>query len=292
MKKKTLIILLVVASLFACINIKPIGVKADSGFDSSYSSGGGFSSGSSSYSSGSSWSSSSSSRDYSYSGSGSGYRSSSGDAASAFIALIIIFGIIILVIIKSKGQNLPGFNLDHSKELSDDEVKKYIKDFDKDKFLMNRYNDYVKVQEDWMNFEYESLRSNLTDELYNQYEMQLDTLKVKNEKNVMKNFVYKDSMITKVSEENKQITVTMELVVSFIDYIEQNGNAVRGSSTRPITQHYEITFVLSSVKLDSCPNCGAKLKNNASQTCEYCGSKISKVGEKAVMSKKESLGQR
>ena len=182
--------------------------------------------------------------------------------------------------------------LDHSKEVDAEKVKEYIKDFDKELFLKERYNDFVKIQEDWMNFNYDGLREKLTDELYNQYEMQLDTLKAKNQKNIMRNFIYNDSMITNISKENKLITINMELSVSFADYIEQNGKIARGNNRILVNQHYNLTFVLSEIEIDKCPNCGAHLSADASQKCEYCGSIVSRVGNKAVLSKKESINQR
>ncbi len=286
MKKKFLILILTIISLFACLNFNaPLGVKADSGFDSSYDSGGSWDSGSDWGSSSSDWGSSSYSSD-SYSGE---------FTIIDFVIFMII--IVIIIIVVARASNASGIiqssiTLDHSKELSDDKVKEYIKDFERIPFLRERYDEYLKIQEDWMNFDYDDLRTHLTDELYNQYEMQLDTLKTKNQKNIMKNFNYRDSMITAISKENKQITVTIELVVTFIDYIEQNGRAVRGSINIPITQHYELTFVLTETKLNNCPNCGAELNKDSSQKCEYCGSIISRVGNKSVLSKKESLKQR
>ena len=142
-----------------------------------------------------------------------------------------------------------------------------------------------------MNFEYEKLRTKLTDELYNQYEMQLQTLKVKNEQNVMESFNYLDSMITDIKEENNQITVTMELKVAFYDYIVQNHQVTRGNKHRKIYMHYELMYVCNKTTPDTCPNCGAKLTNKASQTCEYCGSTIAKVSKDWVLSKKEAKDQ-
>ena len=282
MKKKCIIIIVLISLLSCIINITPQKVKADSGFDSSYDGG--------SFSSGSSWSSS----DYS----SSSYHSygSSSYSSSDFIVMLPIFAfIIIMIIIAIRNQNKTNyqpFNLDHSKELPDEKVREYIKDFEKESFLNDRFNDYKKVQEDWMNFNYGSLRENLTDELYNQYEMQLDTLKAKNQKNIMININYQDSMITDVKEENGLITVTMELLVSQIDYIESNGRAVRGNKNIPMNMHYELKFVLTDIEINTCPNCGAKLKNSASNKCEYCASIVSKVGNKAVLSKKENLRQK
>ena len=213
----------------------------------------------------------------------------------SFTTIIVV--IIIIVIITSKNKintsAISNFSLDHTREVSDDEVSKLIPKFNKEEFLQNRYLDYLEIQRSWTDFDYDTIRSMVTDELYNQYEMQLDTLKVKNEKNVMSDFIYKDAMITNINSENNKITVTIELICSFYDYIEKNGTVTRGTKSRKITQHYEMKFVanLSNQKKDKCPNCGAKLEKSASQKCEYCGSMVSNVSDKWVLSKKESKRQ-
>ena len=56
--------------------------------------------------------------------------------------------------------------------------------------------------------------------------------------------------------------------------------------------HYELVFVCNKVTRDTCPNCGAKLKDTASQKCEYCGSIVNKVSKDWVLSKKEAKGQK
>lgn len=178
------------------ITISTQKVKADSGFDTSYDSGG------------SSWDSSSSS-DWD-----SGNYSSSG--GGSFIGLII-FTVIFIIAIKSaldksKSTNVHPSIVDSS--LSDDEIRKYIPNFDRNKFITDRFNDYVQIQNAWMNFDYNTLRSKLTDELYNQYAMQLDTMKVKNTyimlmKSITENNIDKvkyklsDELYNKILEEMK-----------------------------------------------------------------------------------------
>lgn len=287
-RKKVLNILLVIIVVFSSILLVykyTPKVKADSGFDSSYDSGSSGSFGGSYDSGSSSWGSSGS-----YSGSG------TGGSLSVFTTIIVVVIVIVYTIIKNKGVvpgNISSLTLDHTKEIGDDEASKLIPNFNKEYFLKARYNDYLGIQKAWTDFDYDTIRSMVTDELYNQYEMQLDTLKVKNEKNVMSEFEYKDAMITDINSENNKITVTIELICSFYDYIEKNGAVTRGTKSSKITQHYEMKFVanLSNKKIDKCPNCGAKLENSASQKCEYCGSIISNVSDKWVLSKKESKRQ-
>ena len=211
--KLLLVIIITIGSFALIFKTSPVKVKADSGFDSSYDSGSSWDSGSS-YDSGSSWGS----------GSSSYGSSSSGGSIEGLIVFVVV---IVIIVLATKGKiNLSGvsttsFILDHTKEKPDDEVSKLIPGFNKEEFLQNRYLDYLEIQRSWTDFDYDTIRSMVTDELYNQYEMQLDTLKIKNEKNVMSDFIYKDAMITDISDENNKITITMELICEFYDYIEK-----------------------------------------------------------------------
>ena len=80
----------------------------------------------------------------------------------------------------------------------------------------------------------------------------------------------------------------MELIVKQIDYIEENGQCVRGSDKLKNVMTYELIFI--SNKDDSikkCPNCGNELKDISSQICEYCHSRIVLTPTKWVLSKKK-----
>ena len=272
-KNKTWIFLILIIPVLL-ITISTQKVKADSGFDTSYDSGG------------SSWDSSSSSDwdsgDYSSSGGGS------------FIGLIV-FTVIFIIAIKSALDKSKSTNVHPSmvgSSLSDDEIRKYIPNFDRNKFITDRFNDYVQIQNAWMNFDYNTLRSKLTDELYNQYAMQLDTMKIKNEQNIMSSFKHKETAITEIYEENGELVVTINSVITFYDFIVQNGRVVRGNSTKKITSLYEMKFVCNKDAMSNkCPSCHAPLNNNSSQVCEYCGSVITRTGENWVMTKKQTKNQ-
>lgn len=99
-------------------------VKADSGFDSSFSGG-----------SESSWGNSD-------------YGSSGYSSASDFVGVAIII-IVIILISKSNGitkVTTTAMLLDHNKELTDDKINKFIPNFEKEKFLNDRYLDYLEIQ--------------------------------------------------------------------------------------------------------------------------------------------------
>ncbi len=277
-KKIAIFLCILVLIFFVVCIINPYDLKADSGFDSSYDS---------------SSSSSSDSND-----------SSIFDLIfllfRLFILLwdinpilaIIVFCVLIFFIIKFiKSKPIKNsVKLNKLKDMSDIDISKVIPDFNREEFISDRYNDFVTIQNAWMNFDYDTLRSMLTDELYNQYEMQLDTLKVKNEKNVMNGFELKDSMITNVVKNDDKVTVTTEFVIEFYDYITLNEKVVRGNSNAKVNQHYEMTFVCNINKSNNkkCPNCGAPLDDSASKVCGYCGSVITSLSDKWVLSKKVS----
>ena len=252
-------------------------VKADSGFDTSYDSGG------------SSWSSSSS--DWSSSDYSSSTSSSGGGGIISAIIFFIPF-IVITIVILSKAKSLNGIPGITPQSLPEDYIKKFIPDFDYNKFVSDRFNDYVEIQNAWMNFDYDTLRNKLTDELYNQYAMQLDTMKIKNEQNIMNNYKLLRTYVTGIKEENGNIEITIQMVISLNDYIVKNGKVIRGSKNRLVTNYYEMKFVCSKESSSkTCPNCHAPLNNNASQKCEFCGSIITKNGENWVMTKKQTKRQ-
>ena len=252
-------------------------VKADSGFDTSYDSGG------------SSWSSSSS--DWSSSDYSSSTSSSGGGGIISAIIFFIPF-IVIMIVILSKAKSLNGIPGITPQSLPEDYIKKFIPDFDYNKFVSDRFNDYVEIQNAWMNFDYDTLRNKLTDELYNQYAMQLDTMKIKNEQNIMNNYKLLRTYVTGIKEENGNIEITIQMVISLNDYIVKNGKVIRGSKNRLVTNYYEMKFVCSKESSSkTCPNCHAPLNNNASQKCEFCGSIITKTGENWVMTKKQTKRQ-
>jgi hypothetical protein len=289
-----IVLILAIGYVGYSTGLKPVNVKNDSGFDTSYS-GGGSSSHSSSYHS--------SSRSHSSSGSGE-YRPLTPEEKRIMIICMSIFGVFFVGFVvfvayivgkeckATERKNKLGTNVDHENELSEDKIRETIPDFELQKFLDDRLQDFIDIQKSWQEFDYEKLRELLTDSLYNQYKMQLESLKERNQKNIMDNFNFKDSVVTSVEELNGKYTICMELSISFNDYIEENGNVVRGCKTDIITHRYSLVFVSSKYdEFEYCPNCGAKLSNAASQKCEYCHSTISRVSTRWVMSDKHSLFQ-
>lgn len=277
------------------ITVIPIGtskvVSADSGWDSSYDS-------SSSWDSGSSWDSSSSwSSDSSWSGTTYGGDLEEGGLPLAIIIVLII--ICVYSVLKRSGSHQ---NISTKEEatvtiqggLSYDEIKEIDPSLDSEVLKKQVFDIYKEVQIAWMNYDYEKLRTNLTDEIYNMYSSQLKTLKLKNQKNIMQDIILNQVEITNISIENSIEQIEAQLVVTQYDYVvDKNNKVVRGTDQYKNKVHYNITLVrhLEETKLDKCPNCGAPIDIVSGGTCPYCNSTIVNKTNKFIMSKKECLSQ-
>ena len=296
--KKLIIIgiVLLVSMLFTILDEKP--TFADSGFGTSYDSGGSsWSSGGSSWDSGSSWSSSgSSSRRYS-----NGNSNGDEDAIFGGIVFISIMIAVFIYLVFSRRLNNTNNYTPNAATLFDEatienQIKQYIPNFNKEEFLNDGYKIYCDVQDAWMNFKLEDVRDIITDELYSMYESQLSTLEVKGEQNIMKDFVLKGSFLKDVTNQNDTITITTGYIIEFYDYIAEQatGKVIRGTSNRKVRITYEMKFrqtLDESKKVTKCPNCGADIEMNTSGICEYCHNKLVTENTKWVLTEKKTMNQ-
>lgn len=300
--------------VFVCLSIFIISIKADSGWDSSYDSG-------SSWDSGSDWGSSSWDNDYDYDYNDWGSGSSSGGSYSGsidspatillpfIIIIVFVFGITIMSSGKKRNNNVSAREKRRREYLSRktehfnytkltiEQANNVIPNFDIEEFNFKAYKIFYDTQIAWMNFDYDKLKELVTDELYNSYVMQLDALKVKNQKNTMKGFELIDSYIVDLKEENDKYIAKVYLNVSFYDYVENinTGIILRGTSNRKLNNTYVLTFIRTKEEktdINICPRCGAPVEGNVTGICEYCKSKLINDNYSWVMSKKEKIRQR
>ena len=263
-------------------------VKADSGWDSDYDSGSSSSSdwGGSDYSS-SDWSSS-----------GGDY---SGGAPSVVTIIIVI--IIIVIIVKSNnnrnGSNGSSSsntsnNITNYKDIDAEKINSIDKDLNIEEFKNKAFNIYKDLQTAWMEFDTDTIRKLTTDEVYNMYSSQL--LKLKKQKNIMKDIELIDAKVIDIRKENNIITVDVYLNVRCYDYVikEATKEVVRGKDNAKLNIKYKLSFIKSATnnnKEEKCPNCGAPVDIVSSATCPYCDSTLVKTASDYVLSKKTALGQ-
>ena len=287
MKKKLLNFL----TLCLCLFIFIFGIRnvfADSGWDSSYDSG-------SSWSSSDSWSSSSSwDSDYSY-----GSSSSSGGDLSAgeafIIAIFLIGGMVVfaILILKNTDSSTTNDAYSYYKDISLEDLQKVLPNETLEDLKLKLYQKFKDIQDAWENFNYDTLREMCTDELAESYISQLDTLKLKNGKNVMSDFNPIDIKITSAKLDNDLISVVVYANITFYDYVinDKTGEVIRGNKSRKVNNHYLMTFVVANESITKCPGCGAELKMNTSGVCEYCRMKIVKNASDFVLSKKTNINR-
>lgn len=285
-KKIAIIIIISVSMLGFCITIGEKPTIASAGHSVSHSSGGHSSSHSSRSSSRSSRSRSSGSTEY---------------VGPVPAILSLMFFIIIMIIfckIASKGKqnkNMPKYTIDESK--IENEIKKYIPNFNKEEFLKQGFKTYCDVQNAWMNSKIEDVQDIITDELLNMYQSQLDAMEVKDEQNIIKDITFQGSKLKSVSCQNGVVTIKTGYTIDLYDYIinKSTGKVTSGTSNRKIRILSEMCFRLTldeNASIDKCPNCGAKLpKFNGAGRCEYCGSKVVAENKKWVLTSEKVESQ-
>ncbi len=303
MKNKIKKIVLGILLLTLSFGLMYIPVKADSGWDSDYDSGGWDSDWGSDW--GSDWDSD---YDYDYGSSwggsySGGYYIGSGGGISVVIIAVIIIIIVFSITNNKNNRNRPSggsgnikTKSNNYKDISVQKISKVDPDLNQAEFKSEAFNIYKDIQTAWMDFDTDKIRKLTTDEIYNMYSSQLETLKLKGQKNIMKDITLEEAKIIDIKEVNNIITTDVYLRVKCYDYVikEKTGETVRGKESQKIVIEYVLSFVKSAVNNkteEKCPNCGAPVDIKASATCPYCESTLVKDASEYVMSKKTCVGQ-
>ena len=176
--------------------------------------------------------------------------------------------------------------------MDDEEIKNKLPNLNIEKFNEIVFNNYKDIQEAWMNFDLDTIKSLVSDEIYNMYSMQLDTLKIKGQKNMMENITFIDNYICDIKLENDITTISTILSVSCYDYIvDSNNKVIRGNKNKKLYYIYRLTFMKNNKTIDICPNCGATIDSKKDADCPYCKASIVNNNSEWIMTKKEMLKQ-
>lgn len=291
--KKVLAVLIMIMMLSTfCVTLE---VKADSGWDSSYSSGS-----SSSWDSGSSWDSSSSS---SSSGGGS-HRLRNYTKAELIRFFIVVFastaatGIFLYLFTKiAENLTLKSQTKSYNKKMRKYEEEKLRKinnrEISTEEILKYKVFDiYKAVQEAWMNFDYDALKKLTSSELYNMYESQLKVLSTKEQQNIMQFITNRGCKIDSIQRVDNKEIVTATLKIKMYDFvINKKKKVVQGSKDIKLNIEYKIVLEKTINTIDNCPHCGAKLNNSATEMCPACGTKIVNNNDDYVLTYKQAIEQ-
>ena len=174
---------------------------------------------------------------------------------------------------------------------ADIEIKKYLPDMTEEQLLKILYNIFVDIQVAWMNFDYNTLKKDCTNELYNSYRSDLEVLKQKNGQNIMRDFECNKYNINGIIKENDIIIIKMFLDSSFYDYVidSKTGNVTRGNSENKINNKYVLNFIAKKTDENVvCPSCGADVEKGLTE-CEYCHTIINHNYGDFVLSSKNKI---
>lgn len=162
-------------------------------------------------------------------------------------------------------------------------------------FIQAIFQSYVKIQLAWMNRDLSSVRHLLTDEIYNMYQMQVETLIEDNQINVMSDFELVCGKLKSKRTSNNIETLKVILCVNCKDYIKtaNSNKVIKGDKRATITYIYELTFLrdVNSNKTTNCPSCGAEVKKQMSTNCPYCKNLLLLTSATPTMSNKLILHQ-
>lgn len=273
-------------------------LRNDSGWDSSYG-GGGYSGGYSDYG-GYDYD-----YDYDYFDYNNDYSSSSSKNRNTKFDLIIILIVWIVTIYfvfvffkNSEKSNRAVIRKKLQQEKMFEELRK-VNDaklaelMNKDILFIKReiFDTYKDIQIAWMNFDYDKLATLCGDELYNTYMTQLETLKLKGQKNIMEDFFIQDIYFNEIKSLEDVIYITVTLKVKQRDYVvDKENKVVFGNKNKFMIMTYSLDFECREVSTNLCPNCNAKIKSETSK-CDYCGAVIVQGKGKWILIRKDAIGQ-
>lgn len=234
---------------------------------------------------------------------------SSGDDFPLGFVLLIVALIIITSIVRTRrmkrGSVAPGAQRTPDSMLSNmDSFKLEDPDFNEMDFKGNLSNLYVQLQNAWQSKDLSEVRPYFTDELYSQFDRQLESYRKNGATNRIENIAVLgiDLRGWYTDGENNNIVASMKTRI--VDYVvdDKSGRILRGSTSKEKFMEYEYTLqrprdIKTSAKTEkettvNCPNCGAPLEINVSAKCPYCGSIVTVKGHDWIIAAIKAISQR
>lgn len=152
------------------------------------------------------------------------------------ISLIIVTTIITKIKIKNR-KPIKKIEISHNDPLLEKKVLN-----DKEEIQINAFNLIKEIKIAKMNLDIDKIKNIATNNVYNLYETQIETLKNKQQKNIVGQIKYIKSYITNTANNNQ--TINLRVVIECFDYIINNkNNIVKGKYNRKVLQTYEIEMI-------------------------------------------------
>ncbi len=152
------------------------------------------------------------------------------------ISLIIVTTIITKIKMKNK-KPITKLDINHNDPLL---TTKEIND--RENIQIEAFNLIKDLKTAKMNFDIDKIRAITTDNIFDLYTIQIETLKNKQQKNIIEQIEYIKSYITNVINNNE--TVNLRILIKCFDYtVDKKNNVIKGKYNKKTLQTYEIEIV-------------------------------------------------
>ena len=162
------------------------------------------------------------------------------------IAIVIFFFIVWIImakkLLKTEPKEIKVNLADRYDDISADKLKKF--EIDSNDFKKMVYEKFTLIHNALSKYDYETLKKNLTNDLYQYYVSQLEILKQIKRKNFMNNFELLDIKIYNVSNEHDLLRIDVYLNVRMLDYVVDidTNECINGSNSDKIDYEFELRF--------------------------------------------------
>ena len=164
--------------------------------------------------------------------------------AFIMITIVLIIWIIMAILLLKPEKKVVNINMgDRYKDVSVDELEKY--GIDRNKFKKMIYQKFSDIHLALSNNDYEILKKNLTNDLYNYYVLELDKLENNKLKNVIKDYELLNFKIYDIYECYGLLHVDVYLNVRMLDYVIDidNSKCIKDSVDEKMDFEFELSFI-------------------------------------------------
>lgn len=136
--------------------------------------------------------------------------------------------------------------------------------------LTNKYIEFLSAKS---NFDYNKINQLCTDTQYSYNARELNSLKQKNLKNVIKEIEIKNTKITSANNYSSQLVINFLIEAKYYDYVVDLNNILKsGNNKKKKNVLCNITFVknINDQVSVTCTQCGAPINLEKGNICEFC----------------------
>lgn len=194
------------------------------------------------------------------------------------IAVIIIGLVIIIVYQYTQIKRIvkPGYiQIENQNTMNESDIYQLIPHYEKEKFINDRYDDFLEIKRAYLSNNRFKLKKKLTDQMFDQYCQQIDNFQCRGEVHTIRDTRFRGAIIKNIEQVNTMLILTLELKVCYYEFVEKNNALVYGHRDKKVVAYYELKFVTDLRDfISECPHCGCKSVDTFQHTCEYCNQTV------------------